>query len=131
MDCGDAGHILLSKHVAEDLEHYPRWEPCLHDLGECEVKHGVKVSLVNCYTDEVGNPTLPEKFKVVEAAVPAASPRRRMSPLLIAALVIAAFALGFLLFRMVGTDRWAAAAVALLVLHSCQNNDVEVHVINA
>ena len=59
MDCGDAGHILLSKHVAEDLEHYPRWQPYLHDLGECEVKHGVKVSLVNCYTDEVGNPALP------------------------------------------------------------------------
>jgi class 3 adenylate cyclase len=47
MDCGDAGHILLSKHVAEDLEHYPRWQPYLHDLGDCEVKHGVRVSLVN------------------------------------------------------------------------------------
>ena len=112
MDCGDAGHILLSKHVAEDLEHYPRWQPYLHDLGECEVKHDVKVSLVNCYTDEVGNPALPEKFKTVEAAVPAAAPRRRMSPLLIAALVIAAFALGFLLFRMVGTDRRAVRSPA-------------------
>src|SRR6201993_3309709 len=40
MDCGDAGHILVSKHVAADLEHYPRWQECLHDLGECEVKHG-------------------------------------------------------------------------------------------
>src|SRR5437879_8324461 len=47
MDCGDAGHILLSKHVADDLEHYPRWKPCLHELGECEVKHGRKVFLVN------------------------------------------------------------------------------------
>src|SRR5213082_765137 len=47
MDCGDAGHILISRHVAEDLEHYPRWKPYLHDLGECEVKHGHKVSLVN------------------------------------------------------------------------------------
>src|SRR5262249_3164816 len=51
MDCGDAGHILLSKHVAEDLEHYPRWKPYLHDLGECEVKHGVRVSLVNLCND--------------------------------------------------------------------------------
>src|SRR5262245_13309248 len=59
MDCGDAGHILLSKHVAEDLEHYPRWQPCLHDLGECEVKHGVCVSLVNLYVDEAGNAALP------------------------------------------------------------------------
>src|SRR5438876_8298103 len=40
MDCADAGHVLLSKRVAEDLEHYGRWRPCLHDLGECEVKHG-------------------------------------------------------------------------------------------
>src|SRR5207245_10009167 len=46
MDCGDAGHILLSKHVAEDLEQYPRWRPQLHDLGECEVKHGVRVGTV-------------------------------------------------------------------------------------
>jgi TolB-like protein/Tfp pilus assembly protein PilF len=63
MDCGDAGHILLSKHVAEDLEHYPRWKPYLHDLGQCEVKHGVRISVVNFYSDEVGNPALPEKFK--------------------------------------------------------------------
>jgi adenylate cyclase len=63
MDCGDAGHILLSKHVAEDLEHYSRWKPYLHDLGQCEVKHGLRVSVVNFYTDEVGNPALPEKFK--------------------------------------------------------------------
>ena len=54
MDCGDAGHILLSRRVAEDIEHYPRWRPYLHELGECEVKHGVRVSLVNFYTDEVG-----------------------------------------------------------------------------
>src|SRR5438045_1635485 len=62
MDCGDAGHILLSKHVAEDLEEYERWRPLLHDLGACEVKHGVRVSVVNLYTDEVGNPNLPNKF---------------------------------------------------------------------
>src|SRR5436190_4295300 len=62
MDCGDAGHILLSKHVAEDLEHYGHWQPCLHSLGECEVKHGVRVHLVNLYADKVGNPQLPKKF---------------------------------------------------------------------
>jgi class 3 adenylate cyclase len=50
MDCGDAGHILLSKHVAEDLEQHSKWRPHLHDFGECEVKHGVRVSLVNLYT---------------------------------------------------------------------------------
>ena len=52
MDCGDAGHILLSKHVAEDLEQYRQWQPYLHDLGECEVKHGVRVHAFNFYTDE-------------------------------------------------------------------------------
>jgi Adenylate and Guanylate cyclase catalytic domain len=62
MDCGDAGHILLSRHVAEDLEHYPRWQPYLHDLGECEVKHGARVHLVNLYTDELGNSKLPRNF---------------------------------------------------------------------
>ena len=56
MDCGDSGHILLSKHVADDLEQYRQWQPCLHDLGECEVKHGVRMSVVNLYTDELGNP---------------------------------------------------------------------------
>lgn len=63
MDCGDTGHILLSKRVADDLSPFPRWNPHLHDLGECEVKHGRKISLVNFYTDEVGNPEVPQKFK--------------------------------------------------------------------
>ena len=63
MDCGDAGHILLSKHVAEDLEQFARWKPLLHDLGECEVKHGVRVQVVNLHTEELGNPEPPEKFR--------------------------------------------------------------------
>jgi class 3 adenylate cyclase len=63
MDCGDAGHILISKHAAEDLEEYEHWQPHLHDLGECEVKHGVRVHVVNLYTDELGNPEMPEKLK--------------------------------------------------------------------
>src|SRR5215831_4948701 len=56
MDCGDAGHILISKHVAEDLSPHPRWNPYLHDLGECEVKHGVRIGIANLYDTEVGNP---------------------------------------------------------------------------
>src|SRR2546423_4086311 len=63
MDCGDAGHILLSKRVTDDLEHYPQWRSHFHNLGECEVKHGVRVSVVNLYTEEIGNPELPEKFR--------------------------------------------------------------------
>src|SRR5438552_11885190 len=50
MDCGDAGHILVSKRVADDLEHYSQWRSLLHELGECEVKHGLSISLVNFYT---------------------------------------------------------------------------------
>src|SRR5262249_43795649 len=76
MDCGDAGHILLSKHVAEDLEHFPRWQPYLHELGECGVKHGARVSLVNFYTDEVGNAALPEKFRAAQPVVAQAQTRR-------------------------------------------------------
>jgi len=66
MDCGDAGHILLSKHVAEDLEHYERWRPFLHDIDIFEVKHGVRVSVTNLYSDEVGNPRLPSKLQAVK-----------------------------------------------------------------
>ena len=66
MDCGDAGHILLSKHVAEDLEHYPRWRPCLHELGECEVKHAVRIGVVNLYDGEIGNRQVPKKFRILK-----------------------------------------------------------------
>src|SRR5947209_16741235 len=66
MACGDARHILLSKHVAEDLEEYEHWRPLLHDLGTCEVKHGVRVGVTNLYWDEVGNPQLPKKFWVLK-----------------------------------------------------------------
>src|SRR5438128_4507842 len=65
MDCGDAGHILLSHHVAEDLAEYERWRPFLHDIGTFEVKHGVRVSVTNLYLDEVGNPRLPSKLQAV------------------------------------------------------------------
>jgi TolB-like protein/Tfp pilus assembly protein PilF len=63
MGIGDAGHILLSKRAAEDLVQYRQWAPYLHYLGEFEVKHGVKISIVNFYTDKLGNPQLPEKLK--------------------------------------------------------------------
>jgi TolB-like protein/Flp pilus assembly protein TadD len=66
MDCGDAGHILLSQHVADDLEQYPRWRPQLHSLGECEVKHGVRLGVVNFYDQNVGNPVRPKKFQALK-----------------------------------------------------------------
>ncbi len=94
MDCGDAGHILLSKRVADDLEQYPRWRPCLHELGECEVKHGQKVSVVNLYDDQFGNSKTPEKFgktREQQAANAAASrpPRKNLAIPVVAVIVIA------------------------------------------
>src|SRR5207248_9258905 len=76
LDCGDAGHILLSKRVAEDLEQYRQWRPQLHEIGECEVKHGARVSLGNLYSDEVGNPAIPEKLEEERETTAAAAPIR-------------------------------------------------------
>ena len=74
MDCGDAGHILLSQHVADDLVQYRQWAPRLSDLGECEVKHGVRLHLVNLYAEPLGNPEVPEKFRQIAASAPMPSP---------------------------------------------------------
>src|SRR5512133_108598 len=99
MDCGDAGHILLSKHVADDLEQYRQWRSHLHDLGECEVKHDVRVHVVNLYTDELGNRELPEKFQQAKATLTApaiaaseARPARRSWSWIAALIVVAALA---------------------------------------
>src|SRR2546430_2560640 len=98
LDCGDAGHILLSAHVAEDLAAYRHWQPCLHNLGECEVKHGLRLHLFNLCKDNLGNPQVPDKLKRrkrwKEAAPihPVASPRwPRWAP--IAALLLSGCAL--------------------------------------
>jgi TolB-like protein/Flp pilus assembly protein TadD len=94
MDCGDAGHILLSKRVADDLAPFPRWNACLHDLGECEVKHGRKVSLVNFYTDTVGNPQTPTRCILAKP-----KPLRRQRVLIGAAMLsILALVIGSLIF---------------------------------
>src|SRR5437660_3394642 len=74
MDCGDAGHILLSKRVADDLENYAQWRPLLHDLGACEVKHGISLALFNLYSDEIGNPEQPKKFRTTEPKVDVVTP---------------------------------------------------------
>ena len=80
MDCGDAGHILISKRVADDLASYRHWQPYLHELGDFEVKHGVIVSLFNLYADVVGNPVPPAKFGGAKAGskklAPASAGRR-------------------------------------------------------
>src|SRR5437870_6798297 len=73
MDSGDAGHILVSKHVAEDLEQYDQWQPYLHELGECEIKHGERLNLVNFYNHEIGNSAMPNKFSKSDKAAAAAA----------------------------------------------------------
>jgi len=98
---GDAGHILLSKRAAEDLAQYRRWEPLLHDLGEIEVKHGVKISIVNLYTETIGNREVPEKLK---QSFRKQSARRRLKRVFIAGAIFAAIAMALLLFRSVGTS---------------------------
>src|SRR5437868_8847545 len=101
MDCGDAGHILVSKHVAEDLEQYDQWQPYLHDLGECEIKHGERLHVVNFYNHEIGNSAMPSKLsKSDKAAASAATPpgRSRYSTIALgigALIVVGAAALFF------------------------------------
>src|SRR5450432_2360333 len=91
MDCGDAGHILFSRHVAEDLEHYPRWQPYLHDLGECEVKHGVRIGIVSLYDGEIGNPQNPKKLQVLKKQRARSRGALIATALLLLAVIIAAF----------------------------------------
>jgi TolB-like protein/class 3 adenylate cyclase/cytochrome c-type biogenesis protein CcmH/NrfG len=108
MDCGDTGHILLSRRVAEDLEQYRQWQPFLHDLGECEVKHGVHVHVFNLYTDELGNPQLPEVFKHAAGKKKTTDGRVSLRWAQIGAvlLVVAAVAIGLLIFR----PKWSPTA---------------------
>jgi len=104
MDCGDAGHILLSKRVAEDLAHSRQWRTYLHDLGECAVKHGVPIFIVNLYTDEIGNGQLPEKVKqwqseqARQAATSSSVPPRKYVLIAAAALLVAVASLGVWLY---------------------------------
>src|SRR5438477_7607930 len=96
MDCGDAGHILLSKRVADDLEQYPEWREHLHELGPIEVKHGVKVDVVSFYDGTVGRAELPEKFKQLAKANRLAVSRRvRWTVIGLAALVAIASTIAF------------------------------------
>ena len=98
MDCGDAGHILLSKRVADDLEHYPRWRRCLHDLGECEVKHGTRIHTFSLYTDTLGNAQVPEKIRKAKTARTA-----KLWKIALAVVLLALLAAGGLYYRSLQT----------------------------
>src|SRR5881296_3242625 len=119
MDCGDAGHILVSTHLAEDLEQYGHWKRHLHDLGECEVKHGVRVAVVNLYTEDFGNPEVPQKFRQArKGTAPVAREKTGLGKSWVIAaglILLAALALGGLqLFRRsasVGNRETTASAI--------------------
>jgi class 3 adenylate cyclase len=94
MDCGDAGHILVSKRFADDLAQHRRWQRYLHELGDVEVKHGVVVSLVNLYAETIGNPAPPACVAGVRRAAPGgATTRKGLSPVALAIFIIAALLL--------------------------------------
>jgi class 3 adenylate cyclase len=89
MDCGDAGHILVSKRFAGDLAQHRRWQPYLHDLGDVEVKHGVVVSLVNLYAETIGNPAPPACVTGARRTEHRATTRKGFSPVALAIFIIA------------------------------------------
>jgi TolB-like protein/Tfp pilus assembly protein PilF len=110
MDCGDAGHILVSKHVAEDLEQDERWRPLLHDLGTCEVKHGVRVGVTNLYSDEVGNEQLPKRIQTLRQ-------RKRIGwGVAAVVLLLAAIAVAMLMFMRKPMPSAAAPEKSIAVL---------------
>src|SRR5947207_2162205 len=117
MDCGDARHILLSKRVADDLGEYEHWRPLLHDLGECEVKHGMRVSIVNLHADQVGNPQLPKKFQALKKH----RARMRWAATTAALLALAAIVAGIAMFsryRVRSTLAASEKSIAVLPLEN-------------
>jgi adenylate/guanylate cyclase family protein len=117
MDCGDAGHILLSKRVAEDLEQFEYWRPHLYHLGECEVKHGAKIDIVNLFTAELGNPERPKRMAMPAQKTDFVPVRRTRAPsrkpalIISAGVAIAAVAIGgFLFWRQEKPKSFASAS---------------------
>jgi serine/threonine-protein kinase len=118
MDCGDAGHILLSQHVADDLIHSRQWASRLRDLGECEVKHGVRIGLVNLYSDDFGNPALPEKLR----AQAKARARRYWVVGIATLLLLAAVAAGMLFVRSRNAPAIPDKSIAVLPFENLSAN---------
>src|SRR6266567_3377783 len=105
MDRGDAGHVLLSRRVADDLETYPRWQPCLHNLGEFEVKHGARIGIVNLYDDQIGNPRVPIKLQILRQR----RARARLAGIAGALLLLAGIITGFLIVSKKSAKRTLTA----------------------
>jgi len=115
MNCGDAGHILLSKRVADDLGEYEHWRPLLHDLGPCEMKHGERVEVVNLYTSDVGNPQLPKTFQVLKKRRARVRWMTMTAALLALAAIVAAVAM-FFGYRVRSTVAAPEKSIAVLPL---------------
>jgi len=119
MDCGDAGHILLSKRVAEDLQQFKHWRPHLYHLGECEVKHGEKIDIVNLFTAELGNSERPKRLTTpVQKTdfVPVArepAPSRKPVLIIAASVAIAVLVVGSFLFWQRQQPKSSALASAI------------------
>jgi len=119
MDCGDAGHILLSKRVAEDLEQFKHWRPHLYHIGECEVKHGEKIEIVNLFTAELGNSERPKRMAMLAQKTDLEPVRKERAPsrkpvLIIAAcLALAALAVAAFLFWQQHKPKTSASASAI------------------
>src|SRR4051794_7401197 len=120
MDCGDAGHILLSQHVADDLMQYRQWAPRLRDLGDCEVKHGMRLHLVNLYAEPLGNPEPPEKFRHVAAPAPTPPPLVKSKRIpwheVVIVVVLLAAGAGYFLFHRPGPKSAAISEKSIAVL---------------
>jgi TolB-like protein/class 3 adenylate cyclase/Tfp pilus assembly protein PilF len=122
MDCADAGHILISKRVADDLAHNTRWRAHLHDLGEVEVKHGAKIDIVNLYTDSIGNPQLPGVIKRETQRRAAAVSRKRRNLLLVTGLSVTIAAVAaFVLFEREAARR-LEKSIAVLPFESLSDD---------
>jgi TolB-like protein/class 3 adenylate cyclase/Tfp pilus assembly protein PilF len=127
LDCGDAGHILLSGRAAEDLAHYGHWQPYLHDLGECEVKHGLRLHLFNLYKDNLGNPQVPEnlkrrrRWKESDAVRPISAPRPPRFLLLVALVVATVVAI---ISSLIFFNRASAPTTTAVASRAATNNAV-------
>jgi TolB-like protein/class 3 adenylate cyclase len=128
MDCGDAGHILLSRRAAEDLEQHSKWKPHLQDLGECEVKHGLRVDVVNLWTGEVGNPVPPAKFAAAAAAAAAKTSAanrallvRRRKIIFLIGFVLALFVLAIGLWQSAQRKSAVAKGISSLAVKPLDN----------
>src|SRR5438128_5899295 len=119
MDCGDAGHILLSKRVAEDLQQFKHWRPHLYHLGECEVKHGEKIDIVNLFTAELGNSERPKRLTKSDEQIPAAPistarPRSgKRGLVIIVCVALAGLLIGSFLFWQRKNPKTSAVASAI------------------